>query len=74
MTPSLINQTVALLKDTSLVYVISLNDFLGAATKLGQRDGRLVEMYLFVAAVYLGLCSVGVWAVGRLQQGRRQAA
>jgi glutamate/aspartate transport system permease protein len=74
MTPSLINQTVALLKDTSLVYVISLNDFLGAATKLAQRDGRLVEMYLFVAAVYLGLCSLGVWLVNRLQKRRAQAA
>lgn len=68
MTPSLINQTVALLKDTSLVYVISLNDFLGAASKLGQRDGHLVEMYLFVAAVYLALCSLGVWLVGRTRK------
>ncbi len=72
MTPSLINQTVALLKDTSLVYVISLNDFLGAASKLGQRDGRLVEMYIFAAAVYLVLCTMGVWLVGHLQR-RRQA-
>lgn len=68
MTPSLINQTVALLKDTSLVYVISLNDFLGAATKLGQRDGRVVEMYLFVAAVYLAMCSIGVWLVNYMQR------
>jgi len=74
MTPSLINQTVALLKDTSLVYVISLNDFLGAATKLGQRDGRLVEMYLFVAAVYLALCSLGVWLVGYFQKKRAAGA
>lgn len=72
MTPSLINQTVALLKDTSLVYVISLNDFLGAATKIGQRDGNLVEMYLFVALVYLALCSTGVWLVGRMQVANRK--
>lgn len=69
----LINQTIALLKDTSLVYVISLNDFLGAASKLGQRDGRLVEMYLFVAAVYLTLCTLGVWLVEYLQKRRRLA-
>ncbi len=72
MTPSLINQTVALLKDTSLVYVISLNDFLGAATKIGQRDGNLVEMYLFVAVVYLALCSSGVWLVSHLQVANRK--
>lgn len=67
MTPSLINQSIALLKDTSLVYVISLTDFLGAASKVGQRDGRIVEMYLFAAAVYLVLCSLGVWLVAVLQ-------
>ena len=70
MTPSLINQTIALLKDTSLVYVISLNDFLGAATKIGQRDGRVVEVYLFVALVYFVLCTTGALLVTRLQRSR----
>ncbi|PLC54646.1 amino acid ABC transporter permease [Pollutimonas nitritireducens] len=70
MTPSLINQTIALLKDTSLVYVISLNDFLGAATKVAHRDGTLVEMYLFVAAVYLAVCSLGVWLVTKLKKNQ----
>lgn len=73
MTPSLINQTIALLKDTSLVYVISLSDFLGAATKIGQRDGRVVEVYIFVALVYLALCTAGAALVTHLQQ-RRVAA
>jgi glutamate/aspartate transport system permease protein len=73
MTPSLINQTIALLKDTSLVYVISLNDLLGAATKVGQRDGRVVEIYLFIAVVYLVLCSIGVGIVSYLQRQRRLA-
>lgn len=70
MLPSLINQTIALLKDTSLVYVISLSDFLGAATAIGQRDGRVVEVYIFVAVVYLALCSAGAWSVTRLQRRR----
>lgn len=68
MTPALINQTVALLKDTSLVYVISLNDFLGAAAKIGQRDGRQVEVFLFAAAVYLTLCSLGTMGVHVMQR------
>lgn len=72
MTPSLINQTIALLKDTSLVYVISLNDFLGAASKVGQRDGRVVEVYILVAVVYLVLCTAGAWWVTWLQ--RRKTA
>jgi glutamate/aspartate transport system permease protein len=45
-----------LFQDVSLVYVLSLTDFVGAAAKVAQRDGRLVEMYLFVALVYFVLC------------------
>lgn len=52
MTPILLTQTIVLFQDTSLVYVLSLTDFLGAASKVAQRDGRLIEMYLFVAVVY----------------------
>jgi len=74
MTPSLINQTIALLKDTSLVYVISLNDFLGAASKVGQRDGRVVEVYILVAVVYLVLCTAGAWWITWLQRRKAAAA
>jgi glutamate/aspartate transport system permease protein len=56
MLPVLLTQTIVLFQDTSLVYVISATDFVGAAAKIAQRDSRLVEMYLFVAAVYLVLC------------------
>ena len=52
MMPVLLTQTIILFQDTSLVYVLSITDFLGAASKVAQRDGRLVEMYLFAAVVY----------------------
>jgi glutamate/aspartate transport system permease protein len=52
MLPALLTQTIVLFQDTSLVYVLSLTDFLGAASKVAQRDGRLVEMYIFAALVY----------------------
>jgi glutamate/aspartate transport system permease protein len=52
MIPVLLTQTIILFQDTSLVYVLSITDFLGAASKVAQRDGRLVEMYLFAALVY----------------------
>lgn len=67
MTPSLVTQTIGLLMDTSLVYVISLNDFLGAASKVAQRDGTLVEVYLFVALVYLLVCSLGTYVAHLLR-------
>ncbi|HEV7801420.1 MAG TPA: amino acid ABC transporter permease [Burkholderiales bacterium] len=52
MLPVLLTQTIILFQDTSLVYVISVTDFLGAAAKIANRDYRLVEMYTFAAAVY----------------------
>ena len=52
MVPVLLTQTIILFQDTSLVYVISATDFLGAASKIANRDYRLVEMYSFVAVVY----------------------
>jgi glutamate/aspartate transport system permease protein len=52
MVPVLLTQTIVLFQDTSLVYVISATDFLGAAAKVANRDYRLIEMYTFVAVVY----------------------
>ncbi|GJD95132.1 amino acid ABC transporter permease [Methylobacterium iners] len=68
MLPLLLTQTIVLFQDTSLVYVISLTDFLGAASKVAQRDGRLVEMYLFAAVIYLLICIVASTLVRRLQR------
>src|SRR6266853_348713 len=51
MLPVLLTQTIILFQDTSLVYVISATDFLGAAAKVANRDYRLVEMYSFVVVV-----------------------
>ena len=67
MLPVLLTQTIVLFQDTSLVYVLSITDFLGAASKVAQRDGRLVEMYLFAAVVYFTISCIASWGVRRLQ-------
>jgi len=67
MMPVLLTQTIILFQDTSLVYVLSITDFLGAASKIAQRDGRLVEMYLFVAVVYFIISYLLSTLVRRLQ-------
>jgi len=68
MLPVLLTQTVILFQDTSLVYVISATDFLGAASKIANRDYRLIEMYTFVAVVYF-IISYGLSTlVKRLQE------
>ncbi|WP_153110506.1 glutamate/aspartate ABC transporter permease GltK [Propionivibrio limicola] len=56
MVPLLLTQGIILFQDTSLVYVSALADFFGTASKVGDRDGRLVEMLLFAGAVYFVLC------------------
>ncbi len=68
MIPLLLTQTIVLFQDTSLVYVISATDFTGAASKVAQRDGRLIEMYSFVAVVYFVLCYSLSYGVKRLQK------
>ncbi|WP_426342971.1 amino acid ABC transporter permease [Pseudoduganella sp. S-14] len=68
MLPVLLTQTIVLFQDVSLVYVLSIPDFVGAASKIAQRDGRLVEMYLFVALVYFVLCTLMSWLVRRMQR------
>ncbi len=67
MLPVLLTQTIVLFQDTSLVYVISANDFLGAASKIANRDYRLVEMYTFTAAVYFVISFFLSHLVKRLQ-------
>ena len=67
MLPVLLTQTIVLFQDTSLVYVLSIPDFLGAASKVAQRDGRLVEMYLFAALVYFTISCLASFGVRRLQ-------
>jgi glutamate/aspartate transport system permease protein len=67
MLPVLLTQTIILFQDTSLVYVISATDFLGAAAKVANRDYRLVEMYTFVAVVYFMISYSLSTLVKRLQ-------
>ena len=68
MIPLLLTQAIILFQDTSLVYVSALADFFGAAYKVGDRDGRLVEMLLFAGAVYFVICFAASTLVKRLQK------
>jgi glutamate/aspartate transport system permease protein len=67
MTPVLLTQTIILFQDTSLVYVISVTDFLGAAAKIANRDYRLIEMYTFAALVYFIISFTLSFIVKKLQ-------
>jgi glutamate/aspartate transport system permease protein len=68
MLPLLLTQAIILFQDTSLVYVSALADFFGAAYKVGDRDGRIVEMLLFAGAVYFVICSLASFTVRLFQR------
>jgi glutamate/aspartate transport system permease protein len=70
MLPVLLTQGIILFQDTSLVYVSALADFFGMATKVGERDGRLVELVLFAGAAYFVVCFGASLLVRRLRPGQ----
>lgn len=71
MLPLLLTQAIILFQDTSLVYVIGLADFFGAAYKVGDRDGRLVELLLFAGLAYFVICYAASLLVRQLQKKLR---
>ena len=59
MIPALVSGAIALFKDTSLVSIIGLIDFLSIAALATANPvwlGRNVEAYVFIAAVYWVFC------------------
>ncbi|WP_083432825.1 amino acid ABC transporter permease [Alkalibacterium sp. 20] len=57
--PALVGQFITILKDTSLVAIIGLADFLGTARRISNNPeylGRYMELYIFVAAFYFIFC------------------
>jgi glutamate/aspartate transport system permease protein len=52
MIPVLFTQMIIIFQETTLVYVVALTDFFGAANNMAQRDGRVIEMFTFAALVY----------------------
>jgi glutamate/aspartate transport system permease protein len=70
MVPLLLTQGIILFQDTSLVYVSALGDFFGMATKIGTRDGRLVELLMFAGAAYFLVSFAASTAVRRLRSAR----
>lgn len=68
MLPLLLTQTIILFQDVSLVSLLNVTDFVGAAVKIAQRDSRVVEMYLFVAVVYFLLSLALSAAVKRIHK------
>lgn len=67
MLPLLLTQAIILFQDTSLVHAIGARDLLKAAEISGKNFNRPVEMILFVALIYFGVCFTLSRVVRRLQ-------
>jgi glutamate/aspartate transport system permease protein len=67
MTPILLTQGIILFQDTSLVFVVSLRDFMTASAIVARTEGRLIEMYVFAALVYFVICFAASLVVKRMK-------
>ena len=65
--PPLANETITLVKDTSLIYVLALNDLLRAARGSVQRDFSITP-FIVAAAFYLLMTLVLTWVFQRLER------
>ena len=69
--PPVANETITLVKDTSLIYVLAMNDLLRAARGIVQRDFSTTP-FLVAAVFYLAMTLVLTYVFQRLE--RRYAA
>ncbi|WP_051580087.1 amino acid ABC transporter permease [Pseudonocardia acaciae] len=71
LAPALLSQLVALLKDTTLGYVVSYPELLDSAKVLGEYTSNLLPTYLTVAALYVALNLLLSWLARVLERRRR---
>lgn len=77
MIPSFINQWIALIKDSSLAYIVSVGELTFLATQVNNRSMVYpTEVFLFVALVYFMICLslelLAVWVNRRLHRLPRE--
>ncbi|PAT38990.1 amino acid ABC transporter permease [Vandammella animalimorsus] len=65
--PPMSNETITLVKDTSLIYVLALNDLLRAARLIVQRDFNTTA-FVVAAVFYLLMTLVLTWLFQRLER------
>lgn len=65
--PPMSNETITLVKDTSLIYVLALNDLLRAARGIVQRDFTITP-FVVAAGFYLLMTLVLTWFFQRLEK------
>lgn len=69
--PALINEFVTMLKDTSIVGWIGMNDLMRGADNIRFQTGTAFESLFAVALIYLFLTSIFTYATGKLEKSLR---
>jgi len=64
--PPISNETINLVKDTSLIYILAMNDLLRVARTIVQRDFDMMP-FLVAAVFYLLMTFVLTWGFKRLE-------
>ena len=64
--PPVSNETINLVKDTSLVYILAMNDLLRVARTIVQREFDMTP-FLIAAAFYLAMTFVLTWGFKKLE-------
>ena len=65
--PPMSNETITLVKDTALIYVLALNDLLRAARNIVQREFTVTPI-IVAAAFYLIMTLVLTWVFQRMER------
>ncbi len=69
--PPISNETITLVKDTSLIYILAMNDLLRTARTIVQREFDM-SPFIIAAIFYLAMTLVFTWIFNKLE--RRYAA
>jgi glutamate/aspartate transport system permease protein len=73
MLPSLITQSIVTFQDTSLAFVIGLQEFVRRTSIVDNLEVRSLELYSFVAVVFLVFCFTGSRISRHFEERERRA-
>ena len=65
--PPISNETINLVKDTSLIYILAMNDLLRVARTIVQREFDMTP-FVIAGAFYLVMTAVLTWVFKKLEQ------
>ncbi len=65
--PPISNETITLVKDTSLIYVLAMNDLLRTARTIVQREFDMTP-FVIAAVFYLAMTLVLTWIFNKLEE------